>query len=201
MYDVTYNESRIIYIFMNNGNFKRIDISYCYIVKMHSDILIGWHKFHIHSNVIFLYSKKLILNHSWLFFKNKLNEIFYTIIKITPNKLYVKLWSLMLLKYIKVMEKSVLLIDNCYNFPIVKVTGHLCKTNLPSNTAFRNIGVPQSFVVVESLMHDIASKCGLSQIKVSEQFKWKQSKNASFLLILIIYTTINCFRTPSHQCF
>ena len=32
---------------------------------------------------------------------------------------------------------------NAYYIPNVKVTGNCCKTNLPSNTAFRGFGAPQ----------------------------------------------------------
>lgn len=36
-----------------------------------------------------------------------------------------------------VMERAMTHIDNCYNIPNVRLNGTLCKTNLPTNTAFR----------------------------------------------------------------
>ena len=39
-----------------------------------------------------------------------------------------------------VMERSLLHSDNCYYIPNMEVTGQVCFTNLPSNTAFRGFG-------------------------------------------------------------
>ena len=70
----------------------------------------------------------------------------------------------------KVMERAVFHSDNCYNVPNMKVTGHLCKTNMASNTAFRGFGGPQGLLVIESVMSEIASRYGLSQLKVSSNY-------------------------------
>uniref|UniRef100_A0A6I8NRI9 Xanthine dehydrogenase/oxidase n=1 Tax=Ornithorhynchus anatinus TaxID=9258 RepID=A0A6I8NRI9_ORNAN len=42
-----------------------------------------------------------------------------------------------------VMNKALHHLDNCYKIPNIRATGKLCKTNLPSNTAFRAFGGPQ----------------------------------------------------------
>ncbi|XP_069464775.1 xanthine dehydrogenase/oxidase-like isoform X2 [Ambystoma mexicanum] len=60
-----------------------------------------------------------------------------------------------------VMTKSLLSIDSAYNIPVVRVTGHMCKTNLPSNTAFRGFGAPQGVMITETWMSNIALTCGL----------------------------------------
>ncbi|XP_041469067.1 xanthine dehydrogenase/oxidase-like [Lytechinus variegatus] len=67
-----------------------------------------------------------------------------------------------------VLERAVTHIDNVYRFPISRVYGRLCRTNLPSNTAFRGFGGPQAMIICESFMTDIAIKLGLSQDKVRE---------------------------------
>ena len=64
------------------------------------------------------------------------------------------------------MQKAILHLDNCYKYPNVKVVGHLCKTNIASNTAFRGFGTPQAHLVAESVQYSIASACGLSHIQV-----------------------------------
>lgn len=46
--------------------------------------------------------------------------------------------------------------ENSYFIPHMKVTGYLCKTNLPSNTAFRGFGGPQGMLVAETYIRDIA---------------------------------------------
>ncbi|XP_071785351.1 xanthine dehydrogenase/oxidase-like [Asterias amurensis] len=67
-----------------------------------------------------------------------------------------------------VLTRALFHCENAYNIPSLSVTGHLCKTNLPSCTAFRGFGLPQSLLIIESVISDVASKCGLSQTKVRE---------------------------------
>ncbi|KAM9334422.1 aldehyde oxidase 6 [Symphorus nematophorus] len=56
-----------------------------------------------------------------------------------------------------VVEKILLHIDNSYNIPNLQGRGAACRTNLPSNTAFRGFGVPQSIMVVENMINDVAA--------------------------------------------
>uniref|UniRef100_A0A8C2XNL5 xanthine dehydrogenase n=1 Tax=Cyclopterus lumpus TaxID=8103 RepID=A0A8C2XNL5_CYCLU len=56
-----------------------------------------------------------------------------------------------------VAEKILLHIDNAYNIPNLRGRAAACRTNLPSNTAFRGFGVPQSIVVVENMLNDVAA--------------------------------------------
>uniref|UniRef100_A0A8C1ZUB1 Xanthine dehydrogenase/oxidase n=1 Tax=Cyprinus carpio TaxID=7962 RepID=A0A8C1ZUB1_CYPCA len=51
--------------------------------------------------------------------------------------------------------------DNSYNIPNIRGTGYVCKTNLPSNSAFRGFGGPQGMMIAESWMSDVALSCGL----------------------------------------
>ena len=55
-----------------------------------------------------------------------------------------------------VLERALFHIDNAYYLPNVRVTGRVCKTNLPSNTAFRGFGGPQGIVTIENIMQEIA---------------------------------------------
>ena len=73
-----------------------------------------------------------------------------------------------LLKFslVQVLERAVTHVDNVYHFPVSRVRGRLCKTNLPSNTAFRGFGGPQAMVICENFMTEIADKLGLPQEKV-----------------------------------
>lgn len=56
-----------------------------------------------------------------------------------------------------VAEKILLHIDNAYNIPNLRGHAAACRTNLPSNTAFRGFGVPQGLVVVENVVSDVAA--------------------------------------------
>ena len=42
-----------------------------------------------------------------------------------------------------VLDRAMFHVDNAYFIPNLKVTGRVCRTNLPSNTAFRGFGGPQ----------------------------------------------------------
>lgn len=55
-----------------------------------------------------------------------------------------------------VMERAMLHSDNAYFIPNMKVQGWVCKTNKPSNTAFRGFGGPQGMVIIEDIIDSIA---------------------------------------------
>ncbi|XP_053327928.1 aldehyde oxidase [Spea bombifrons] len=63
--------------------------------------------------------------------------------------------------------------DNAYSFPNLICRAVACKTNLPSNTAFRGFGFPQTGLVTETIMDAVAAKCGLPPYKVREQNMYK----------------------------
>ena len=54
-----------------------------------------------------------------------------------------------------VLERAMLHSDNAYFLPNVKIEGRVCKTNLPSNTAFRGFGGPQGIAGIENVMSEI----------------------------------------------
>ncbi|WAR00721.1 XDH-like protein [Mya arenaria] len=51
----------------------------------------------------------------------------------------------------KVMDRALFHSDNAYKIPNMKVTGYVCKTNTPSNTAFRGFGGPQGMMMIREL--------------------------------------------------
>jgi xanthine dehydrogenase large subunit len=65
-----------------------------------------------------------------------------------------------------VMERSLLHTDNCYFLPHVELTGQVCFTNLPSNTAFRGFGGPQAMAAIENILETIAQHLGLDSFDV-----------------------------------
>ena len=64
------------------------------------------------------------------------------------------------------MSRALWSCDNCYNIPNFRATGHLCKTNLPANTACRGFGTPQGLMAVENTITDIAAFLHISPHKV-----------------------------------
>ncbi len=56
-----------------------------------------------------------------------------------------------------------------YTVPNVRVTGYLCRTNLPSFTAFRGFGAPQAFFVMEAALHALARKSGIDPVELKRR--------------------------------
>lgn len=69
----------------------------------------------------------------------------------------------------QVLEFIVLKSENAYYIPNFRCRGKACKTNLPSNTAFRGFGFPQVTVVVEAYVAAVATQCDLLPEEVSNQ--------------------------------
>jgi xanthine dehydrogenase large subunit len=65
-----------------------------------------------------------------------------------------------------VLERAMLHLDNAYYLPNVRIRGRVCRTNLPSNTAFRGFGGPQGVATIENLMQEIAAKVGQDGLNV-----------------------------------
>ncbi|XP_036401086.1 aldehyde oxidase 6 [Megalops cyprinoides] len=75
---------------------------------------------------------------------------------------------------ILVIEKILLHLDNAYNIPNLRGRSAACKTNLPSNTAFRGFGVPQSMLVTENMINDVALALGRPAEEIREINMYKQ---------------------------
>ena len=58
-------------------------------------------------------------------------------------------------------------ISNAYKIPNFRVQGQVCKTNIPSNTAFRGFGGPQGMFVIESIISQVSTKLNMADEKVS----------------------------------
>ncbi|KYO33619.1 hypothetical protein Y1Q_0008773 [Alligator mississippiensis] len=67
-----------------------------------------------------------------------------------------------------VIEFIVLKMDNAYKIPNFRVRGRACKTHLPSNTAFRGFGFPQSGLFAETWVTAVATQTGLPPEKVRD---------------------------------
>ena len=59
-----------------------------------------------------------------------------------------------------VMERSMLHADNAYFIPHLAVSGTVCRTNFPSNTAMRGFGGPQGIAAIENIIEEIAALPG-----------------------------------------
>jgi xanthine dehydrogenase large subunit len=68
-----------------------------------------------------------------------------------------------------VMERTLLHAENAYYVPNAELTGTVCRTNLPSNTAFRGFGGPQAVAAMENIMEEIAAYLGVDTYEVRRQ--------------------------------
>ncbi|CAG2063990.1 unnamed protein product [Timema podura] len=55
-----------------------------------------------------------------------------------------------------VLQRAMFHFSNAYFIPNVRVNGYVCKTNIPSNTAFRGFGAPQGMFFGENMIRDVA---------------------------------------------
>ncbi|KAM4627029.1 aldehyde oxidase 1-like [Discoglossus pictus] len=74
---------------------------------------------------------------------------------------------------ILVLMVALIKMDSAYNYPNLTCTVTACKTNLPSNTAFRGFGFPQTGLVTETIMDDVARRSGIAPNKVREKNFYK----------------------------
>ncbi|XP_059473955.1 xanthine dehydrogenase [Neocloeon triangulifer] len=65
-----------------------------------------------------------------------------------------------------VMDRAVFHMENAYNIPNIETEGFVCKTNLPSNTAFRGFGGPQAMFLAENYVEDVATFLGKDPAEV-----------------------------------
>ncbi|NP_001265709.1 aldehyde oxidase 4 [Cavia porcellus] len=79
-----------------------------------------------------------------------------------------------------VIEYVVLKSENAYYIPNFRCRGRACKTNLPSNTAFRGFGFPQATVVVEAYVTAVASHCDLLPEEVREMNMYKRPSQTAY---------------------
>lgn len=56
--------------------------------------------------------------------------------------------------------------ENAYRIPNSKVIAYSCKTNLPSNTAFRGFGGPQGMFAGEHIIRDVADVLGKDVVEI-----------------------------------
>ena len=92
-----------------------------------------------------------------------------------------------------VMERAMFHSDGSYKVPNLRARGHCCKTNLPSNTAFRGFGGPQGLMVAESWIEKIAMKLCLSTEEVRRRNLYKEGELTHFNQKLVNCTLSRCW--------
>ena len=65
-----------------------------------------------------------------------------------------------------VMGRAMTHVDNAYYLPNVQITGKVCRTNTPPNTAFRGFGGPQGVATIENILEEIALVLGRDAVDI-----------------------------------
>ncbi len=65
-----------------------------------------------------------------------------------------------------VLERTMMHIDNSYYLSDVEILGRVCRTNIPSNTAFRGFGGPQAIAIIETIIEEIAAELNIDSFDV-----------------------------------
>uniref|UniRef100_A0A182PWW4 xanthine dehydrogenase n=1 Tax=Anopheles epiroticus TaxID=199890 RepID=A0A182PWW4_9DIPT len=89
-----------------------------------------------------------------------------------------------------VMQRALLHIQNAYKIPNICIIGTVCKTNLPSCTAFRGFGSPQAMFVAETVIRHVAKALQLDHISLIERNLYKDNGDRTHYNKLIENCTV-----------
>ncbi|KAG5876925.1 hypothetical protein JTB14_007388 [Gonioctena quinquepunctata] len=93
-----------------------------------------------------------------------------------------------------VMEKALTHFENAYHIPVITVKGFLCKTNLPSNTAFRGFGGPQGMYLGECIAQHVADYLKMDPFIISEKNLYKEGDVTHYNQKLTDSTLERCWK-------
>eukprot|EP01111_Echinosteliopsis_oligospora_P015503 TRINITY_DN6157_c0_g1_i1.p1 TRINITY_DN6157_c0_g1~~TRINITY_DN6157_c0_g1_i1.p1 ORF type:complete len:771 (+),score=277.00 TRINITY_DN6157_c0_g1_i1:923-3235(+) len=79
-----------------------------------------------------------------------------------------------------VLDRALFHSENAYYIPNVFVSGKLCKTNLPTNTAFRGFGGPQGMLICETWIEKISEKLSIPKHKIRELNFYKDGQETHY---------------------
>lgn len=91
------------------------------------------------------------------------------------------------------MERAQTHIDNSYFIPNVEANGYVCKTNIPSCTAFRGFGAPQAMLATETMIRGVASCLGKNYEEIIEVNLYREGQLTHFNQALTYCTLQRCW--------
>lgn len=93
-----------------------------------------------------------------------------------------------------VLERACMHFENSYYIPNARVRGFVCKTNLPSNTAFRGFGGPQGMFCGEIMVRQIAEYLGKDFIEIMEKNLYKEGDSTHYKQPIEYCTLDRCWK-------
>lgn len=94
----------------------------------------------------------------------------------------------------QMIERALFHVDNCYSIPNIRVNAYLCKTNMPSNTAFRGFGAPKAMLAAEAIIRDIAKTIGKSYEEIASINLYKEGDLTHYNQSLEYCTLSRCWQ-------
>ncbi|XP_014214847.1 xanthine dehydrogenase-like [Copidosoma floridanum] len=92
-----------------------------------------------------------------------------------------------------IVERAMFHFENSYKIPSVRVYGYMCKTHLPSNTAFRGFGGPQGMFAAENIIRHVADYLGRDVTKIAEMNLYREGDTTHYNQILDHCTLRRCW--------
>lgn len=92
-----------------------------------------------------------------------------------------------------IMSRTVLHATGAYSIPNVRVTGYMCRTNLPSFTAFRGFGAPQAFFVIEAAMDALAKAMGMDMVELQRKNLFAEGDSTHFGMPIVRARAVESF--------
>ncbi|XP_063822618.1 xanthine dehydrogenase [Ostrinia nubilalis] len=92
-----------------------------------------------------------------------------------------------------VVERAMFHFENAYYIPNVEVTANVCKTNLPSNTAFRGFGGPQGMFGAECMLRHLATTLGKTPEELSKLNLYRENLTTHYGQVLTHCTLQKCW--------
>ncbi len=75
-----------------------------------------------------------------------------------------------------ILERAMLHADNAYFLPAAHITGLVCRTNTPPNTAFRGFGAPQGIFVMENAVERIARHLAQDPVEIRRRNCYREGQ-------------------------
>jgi xanthine dehydrogenase/oxidase len=86
---------------------------------------------------------------------------------------------------VPVLHRALFHVDNTYLVPNLRCRGTVCKTNRPSNTAFRGFGGPQGLIVIETALDRMAAMLHKDPATLRELNMYNEGDQTHYLKPLV----------------
>ncbi|KAF8057662.1 XDH1 [Scenedesmus sp. PABB004] len=98
-----------------------------------------------------------------------------------------------------VMDRALMHADCVYKFPAQRVTGHMARTNIASNTAFRGFGGPQGLMVAETVMERVAAHLGRDSVAMRAPALYVDGDVTHFGMVIENSQVVACWDAVQRQ--